>query len=265
MARNFSQDQVAVFTRDWAAQQFGSEHANEIAELLAKFGKYVGRRKHELIDPTTFSVVNYDEADRVVAEWTELTKSAESLAKELSADKQDAFFELVLHPIKASSILTEMYVAAAKNKLYAAQGRASTNDWAKKVRELFKADQDLSDDYNQKLAGGKWSHMMDQKHIGYTSWQEPPRNNMPAVKEITVPEAASMAIAVEGESAAFDATQTTRPTIAFDSFNRQTRWIDIFNRGQTPFDFSITPEADWIKVSQSPGTVQDRATHTGRH
>ena len=260
--RNMHQDQVAQFTRDWAAQQFGSDHANEIAELLAKFGKYVGRRKHELIDSTTFSVVNYDEADRVIAEWTELTKSAESLATELSADKQDAFFELVLHPIKASSILTEMYVAAAKNKLYAAQGRASDNDWAKKVRELFQADQDLSDDYNQKLAGGKWSHMMDQKHIGYTTWQEPPRNNMPAVKEITIPEAASMAIAVEGESAAFDATQTIRPTIAFDSFNRQTRWIDIFNCGQTPFDFSITLEADWIKVSQSPGSVQtERRIH----
>jgi hypothetical protein len=254
--KKLHQDQVAQFTRDWAAQQFGSDHANEIAELLAKFGKYAGRRKHELIDPTTFSVVNYDEADRVVAEWSELTKRAESLAKELSADKQDAFFELVLHPIKASSILTEMYVAAAKNKLDAAQGRASANDWAKKVRELFRADQALSDDYNHKLAGGKWSYMMGQTHIGYTSWQEPRQNNMPAVKEITVPEAASMAIAADGESTAFDATQTTRPMIAFDSFNRQTRWIDILNRGQTPFDFSIAPEAEWIKISQSPGTVQ---------
>jgi Glycosyl hydrolase family 115/Gylcosyl hydrolase family 115 C-terminal domain/Glycosyl hydrolase family 67 N-terminus len=254
--KKLTQDQVASFTRDWATQQFGSEHAAEIAELLAKFGKYAGRRKHELIDPTTFSVVNYNEGDRVVADWTELTSRAEMLSQKLPAEKQDAFFELVLHPIKASSILTEMYVAAAKNKLYAAQGRASTNDWAKKVHELFQADQDLSDYYNQKLAGGKWSHMMDQKHIGYTTWQEPPRNNMPLVKEIAVPEAASMAIAVEGESAALDTTQMTRPTITFDTFNRQSRWIDIINRGQTPFDFSITPEADWIKVSQSPGTVQ---------
>jgi hypothetical protein len=169
--KSFTQDQVAPFTRDWAAQQFGAEHADEIADLLAKYGKYAGRRKHELIDPTTFSVVNYDEADRVVAEWTDLTKQAEALAKELPADKQDPFFELVLHPIKASSILTEMYVAAGKNKLYAAQGRASTNDWAKKVRDLFQADQELSDYYNKTLAEGKWSHMMDQTHIGYTSWQ----------------------------------------------------------------------------------------------
>ncbi len=254
--QNLHQDQVAQFTRDWAAQQFGADHAAEIAELLATYGKYVGRRKHELIDPTTFNIVNYNEADRVVAEWTDLTKRAESLAKELSADKQDTFFELVLHPIKASSILTGMYVAAGKNKLYAAQGRSSANDWAKKVRELFQADQELSDYYNKTLADGKWSHMMDQTHIGYTNWQEPPRNNLPAVKEITVPEAASMAVAVEGESAAFDGTQATPPSISFDSFNRPSRWIDIFNRGQTPFEFSITAEADWIKSSLSLGTVQ---------
>ena len=177
------------------------DHSAEIAELLAKYGKYVGRRKHEVLDPTTFSLVNYDEADRVVAEWTDLTKQAEAVGEQLSADKQDAFFELVVHPIKASSILTEMYVAVGKNKLYAAQGRAGTNDLAKKVRDLFQADQELSDYYNKTLADGKWSHMMDQTHIGYSSWQEPPRNIMPAVKEMTVPEAASMAVAVEGVSA----------------------------------------------------------------
>ena len=54
---------------------------------------------------------------------------------------------------------------------------SSTNDWAKKVRDLFQADQELSDYYNKTLADGKWSHMMDQTHIGYTNWQEPPRNN----------------------------------------------------------------------------------------
>jgi hypothetical protein len=254
--KNLHQEDVAKFTSEWAAQQFGQQHAAEIADLLAKYGKFVGRRKHELLDPTTFSVVNYNEADRIVAEWTDLTKRADTLSQKLSADERDAFFELAVHPIKASATLTEMYVAAAKNSLYASQGRASTNEWAQRVRDLFKADQDLSDYYNQKLLDGKWSHMMDQKHIGYTTWQEPPRNNMPAVKEITVPEAASMAVAVEGESKAFDANQSTAPTISFDSFNRQSRWIEIFNRGQTPFDFSITPDTEWLEVSASHGTVK---------
>jgi hypothetical protein len=35
---------------------------------------------------------------------------------------------------------------------------------------------DLKPTYNKVMAGGKWSHMMDQTHIGYTSWQEPEYN-----------------------------------------------------------------------------------------
>ena len=84
---------------------------------------------------------------------------------------RDAFYELVLYPTKASALVTEIYITAGKNRLYATQGRASTNDLAAKVRALFQADADLSAEYNHKLAGGKWNHMMDQTHLGYTSWQ----------------------------------------------------------------------------------------------
>ena len=37
--------------------------------------------------------------------------------------------------------------------------------------------------YHQ-LNNGKWNHMMDQTHIGYTYWQQPPRQKMPDVKYI---------------------------------------------------------------------------------
>ncbi len=253
---NLRQDDVAPFTRDWAAQQFGPGHAAEIANLLARYGKYAGRRKHELIDPTTFSVVNYNEADRVVAEWTDLADQAEALSQKLPVPSRDAFFELVLHPIKASSILTQLYVAAAKNRFYAVQGRATANDWANKARELFQADQQLSDYYNQTLAGGKWPHMMDQTHIGYTNWQEPRRNNMPALGEVTATEAASLGVAVEGDAMALDGTQTATPTLSFDAINRQSHWIEVFNRGQASFDFSIESDANWIKTSTAHGKLE---------
>jgi hypothetical protein len=57
------------------------------------------------------------------------------------------------------------------------------NLYAARVKELFRADADLAAAYNHVLANGKWDHMMDQTHIGYTSWQEPPVNVMPQVKE----------------------------------------------------------------------------------
>jgi hypothetical protein len=79
---------------------------------------------------------------------------------------------------------------------------------------------------------------------------------MPAVREITVPEAASLAIAVEGETAAFDGAQATTPTLSFDSINQQSRWIDIINRGQAPFDFSLESDVKWIKTSAANGKVE---------
>ena len=90
--------------------------------------------------------------------------------------------------------VNELYVTAAKNRLYARQGRASTNDLADRVRTLFDRDAEISRYYNKELAGGKWSHMMDQTHIGYTYWQEPPRNVMPRVDVIQVPAGMEMGV-----------------------------------------------------------------------
>jgi hypothetical protein len=38
------------------------------------------------------------------------------------------------------------------------------------------------------MAKGKWDHMMDQTHIGYTYWQEPKTNKMPEVKTMVLPD-----------------------------------------------------------------------------
>jgi len=62
----------------------------------------------------------------------------------LPENQRDAFFELVLYPAKASAIVTELYITAGRNQLYASQGRASTNELATAARALFQADADLS-------------------------------------------------------------------------------------------------------------------------
>ena len=42
----------------------------------------------------------------------------------------------------------------------------------------------------------------------------------------------------------------------FDVFNQQKQYIDIFNRGQTPFEFTAEPNSDWIILSSTKGTVE---------
>ncbi len=249
-------EKIAEYTRSWAQREFGPAHAAEIADIVAKYTKYNGRRKPELIDPTTFSLVNYHEADRVLAEWKAITTLAEKIYDKLPENAKDAFYQLVLHPTKASAIVTELYITAGRNRLYAEQKRAGTNDVAQRVRDLFQQDAELSRYYNREMAGGKWNHMMDQTHIGYTNWQQPPRNNMPAVREIDVPELAQMGVAVEGSTSAWPGASDAPSLPVFDAFNRQRRYIDVFNRGQAPFEFTASATAPWIVLSVTRGTIE---------
>jgi hypothetical protein len=249
-------EKLGEFTRLWAEREFGAEHAAEIAELVATYLKYAGRRKPELLDPQTFSLTNYREAERVEADFDSLIARAEKVQAALPAAARDAFFELVLHPAKAYGQVAELYIAAGRNELHAAQGRASANDDAARVKELFQADIDLSNTYNHTLLNGKWDHMMDQTHIGYTYWQEPPRNTMPAVKEIAVPDAGAMGVAIEGSASAWPGGMDDAVLPAFDVFNRQRRYIDVFNKGKAEFDFTAAASAPWIVLSASKGTVE---------
>ena len=253
LARNpdrWGKDKTQEFTRLWAEREFGAAHADEIAELVTRYTQYNGRRKPELLDVDTFSLMNYREADRVEEDWKALLSKAESVQKLLPEEEQDAYFELVLHPIKASAIVNELYIAAGRNRLYAKEGRADANDYAAQAQALFQADAELSNEYNHVLAHGKWNHMMDQTHLGYTYWQEPPLNVMPAVSDVQPAAEAHMGVDAEGSTGVFGPIH-----LSFDNFQRQTRYIDVFNRGVTPFHFDIAASAAWIVLSTASGEV----------
>jgi len=248
-------EKISQYSKLWAEREFGPKYAAEIAEIVSKYTKYNGRRKPELLEPTTFSLVNYREAETVLADFKEITAKAEQIYNSLPKDAKDAFFQLVLHPTKASAIVTELYITAGKNHLYAGQKRASTNDLAEKVKALFAADAELSRYYNREMAKGKWNHIMDQTHIGYTSWNNPPKNKMPSVKELDIPAEAEMGVAVEGSVAAWPGASRKPVLPEFNVFNQEDRYIDVFNRGQTPFEFSAKPSAPWIVLSKTQGTI----------
>jgi hypothetical protein len=252
MARDparFHPDYLRQFTQDWATREFGSEHAVEIADLLSTYTKYNGRRKPEQLEPDTFSLINYDEADRIFSDWQSLTDRADAINQQLAPQYRDAFFELVLYPLKASAIVNEIYIDAGRNHLYATQGRASANQMAADARKLIAADAALSDQYNHQLAGGKWDHMMDQTHIGYTFWNEPPVNAMPAVSEVQPLAGPHMAVAVEGSPFAAASPFPSLMLPAFDALNQQTRFIELFNRGDAPFSYAVTADQPWIHIA----------------
>jgi hypothetical protein len=191
----------------------------------------------------------------VAADFKALVDKAEDVQAKLPDDEKDAFYELVLYPAKAYATVADMYIAVGRNRLYASQGRASANDLADQARALFKADQAMSDYYNNELAGGKWDHMMDQTRIGYRGWQQPPQNVMPKVTRIDVPTEAKLGVAVEGSALAWPGAKGKPVLAEIDSFNRQSRWIDVFNRGKKTFEFTASAVESWVNLSETKGTV----------
>jgi len=254
--QRWPKEKISDFTRLWAEREFGPQYAPQIADIVSKYTKYNGRRKPELLAPDTFSLVDYQEADRVLADWQAITAEAEKIYAALPENLRDAFYQLVLFPTKASALVTELYITAGRNRMYAVQGRASTNDLAARVRELFAADAALSDQYNRVLAHGKWNHMMDQTHLGYTFWQQPPVNVMPPVQETQIPQQPSLGIAVEGSYQPWLDTFHETPLPEFDVFNRDRHYIDVFNRGRGTISFTAKASAPWILVSPTGGTIE---------
>lgn len=245
------------FTESWAERTFGPGFRKEIADIISKTTKYNGRRKPELLDPSTYSLVSYGEAEKVVSDFRMLAEKAEKINTLLPVEMHDSFYHLVLFPVKASLIVNELYFTAGKNALYAKQGRAATNELAEKTEMLFRADTNLMGYYNRKYADGKWNHFMDQTHLGYTSWVDPRVNSLDALQlyRIRIPDTADMGIALEGSESVWPGSEGPAVLPSFDVFNRQQRYLEIFNKGSQSFSFSITCDQPWILLKDTAGSI----------
>jgi len=176
-------DDLKKYTEKWAVAQFGVKHAKEIADIISTYSKYNGRRKPELLDANTYSLDNYNEAYYVTDDYNKLYTKAEKIYNDLPAEYRDAYFQLVLHPVKACANLNELYYNVALNREAYKNKYAIANEHADKVTQLYINDSLISLQYHR-LNNGKWNHMMSQTHIGYTYWQQPLQQKMPEVRYV---------------------------------------------------------------------------------
>jgi hypothetical protein len=293
-------DKVDNWERAYAAQNFGEGLADDIAELLHDYGTLQSRRKPELLNrrisvtranPMTganiayddqgnpFTLTDYREMDRVNAQWQALAARATRVRERLPQAWDDAYYQLVYYALKATANLYALRHAEFTNIMYARQGRAATNAMAELTEARFAEDQAMSAYYNNELAGGKWHNWQLQPHIDYgdvarygpnAPWQQPEINNValpdvifPAVQRIEVPEAADLGVAIDGSAQWWPASTSPAVLPTFSRFQSQpAQYVEVFNRGATPFDYAITSGAPYVHVSPRSGSVdkQVRAT-----
>ncbi|MCB0640769.1 MAG: hypothetical protein KDC44_03980, partial [Phaeodactylibacter sp.] len=216
----------------------------------------------EMLKPDTYSIENYREADRMVAAWNDLLEQSTNVYQQLPESHLSAYYQLVQSPIELCANLNEMYVAAGKNKYYADRGAAAANFYADKVKKLFDRDAELTQRYHE-LEAGKWNHMMSQTHIGYTYWNHPPMNTMPAVRYVETKHPAELGYLLEyGEAPRWGWLDVeadwsfSHNMPVFDPINDQDYYIEVFNKGEQLLSYGIEAKDKWIQLSKPAGTIQ---------
>jgi len=179
--KKWNEGNLKDYYTQWATKQFGAAHAKEIGEIICKYSQYNARRKPELLDVNTYEI--YNESRTVTVDYNNLLARTEKINSELPNEYRDTYFELVWHPVQACANLQNLYTAVAWNRLLAKERLAEANEFADSAKQYYIRDSLISLTYNN-LNNGKWNHMMEQTHIGYTYWQQPPRQTMPWVKYV---------------------------------------------------------------------------------
>ncbi len=130
---------------------------------------------------------------------------------------------------------------------------------AMETRLLFEEDTSLMGYFNNVFAGGRWKHFMDQPHLGYTGWRDPPNNTLDAIplKQMEPPVKPLLGVGIEGAEKSWPQSDEKAILPEFDVYNKQTYYIEIFNRGKTDFPFRVSTSAKWLKISETEGTIHD--------
>ena len=278
----FETENQTAFLTSWASREFGAEKAPEIARILTEYYRLGFARKPEHmgwnedeapVSRTEFTPIAYgDEAQRRLDACASLTARAERVFATIPDARKDAFFELVLYPVRAAGLMNQKMLDADRSFLYAVQGRRSANTWAGLARRAFVGIEEDTERYNR-LAQGKWRGMMsaDPRRLAVF--------DMPVTAAVTPVVGGAMGVAVEGHVAAMaDRPARGRPEYAaqtakwgapaesnpdtlpeFDAATRAKHFLDIFNTGTTPFPWTASADAPWVRLSQTSGRIEEEA------
>ena len=247
---DYTEANVADFVAALAARDFGPSTAAEITDLVMRYYQINIARRPEFMGKATFNYVNYgDEGQKRLDDLTALLARATAVSDSLPANKKDAFYEMVLYPIRASKLQNEKYIAAGKADLYAGQGRtASVTKYRNMSTTAYNTIRSDLTYYNNTLAGGKWQKMMDPYNSGHG---QPVIEGMPSLA--AVPAASgTLGVAVEGQTTGNETT-----TLKFSVYSDDRRFIDVFTKGAAGFAWTATTSQPWIKLTKTSGTVTD--------
>lgn len=154
------------FLRSWAGREFGAEFSVKIADIMATYYGLGFQRKPEHLQwylpgetPRKSDLTETETLERLDA-YRNLRDRAEALYTKIPAAKKDAFYELVLYPIRSAASANERFFAAELANFYKERNGVDSRQWASRSIAADTAIASETAHFSEKLAGGKWRFIM---------------------------------------------------------------------------------------------------------
>ncbi|MBO4910215.1 MAG: glycosyl hydrolase 115 family protein [Lachnospiraceae bacterium] len=251
------------YTKAWAEKQFGKagkESVSEAVNLLEDYTRINSVRRPETISPFSYSPVYFDEGREMLAKAGRVIAQADAAFEKFKGtDLEDAFFQLVYFPAKASMNLLTMQLYSGLNKVLAKAGCPSANYFSEGIKQCYALDRELEKEYNA-LGGGKWKGMMLSEHIGFINWNE--EEHMVPTREYVIP--------YENDRVCVSVTGSAKFTMGGDWTKKELLVYDLLIPGSKgeiraenccgkDAEWKAETDCDWIVLSETAGKLKGAA------
>lgn len=170
-------DAPARFAHETAARDFGESDAAAIVDVLTRLQALNFARKAEHLQwhlpMTPYKPTELNEAEiasRLKA-CGDLERDSDAIAKRLSAESRDAYFELVGYPVAITAAANERYFRSELARADQARGRShEVNRAAAEAGERRVSE--LTSRYNDQIGGGKWRGIVTVDGVSAQQWKK---------------------------------------------------------------------------------------------
>lgn len=261
---SFNLERAAGYRTEWMCGMLGEKYRNEFQDMINSFYKLAFARKPEFMGwgyqwatdkhgrerntDTDFSLTNYRETDIRLDEYRRIGTIAEKILNALPEDEKACYYQLLYYPVKGCELLNRMVLNGQKNRWYSIQQRAATGQMGKMAKACHDSLDIITKGYNS-LLDGKWNHVMTMKQGFAASYFE-----LPALRSATLAPTASLGVLAEGEDV-LKGWKSFHSLPCFNTYLRQSYYVDVFNKGATPLKWETSVTDDWILLSKKAGVT----------
>ena len=244
---------AADYRAEWMSGLLGREYFDRFREISDTFYHLAFVRKPEFMGwgyqwatdkhgkerntDTDFSFANYREADRRLEAYARIAGQTEALMDRMPEANRACFYQVLYYPVKACELLNRMVLRGQQNRRYATQQRAATDALAAESRMCHDSLRIITAGYNA-LLGGKWNHVMTMNQGFAASYFQ-----LPELRSAQLAPGAVLEVEAENEDV-MKGLRSFHMLPTFDTFLRRSHFVDVYNKGREPLQWSASARAD---------------------